>query len=226
MTHDNHPSASHGREASSSTLDIAVTFGAERLTDARLLAALLDSEREGFAAALLEEVGSLASLHGKGPLELLALGLSEAEVTRLHLLGEYLERVLRHRHLALGSAQEFAVNVMKRAATRRWTQEQLGLTGVDGYGRIVLDRTLFTGSRCDMIVCVSTVMRESLLGGCEGIVVYRWHPGPMAEITRADLALCDEIRMAASIVRIRIVDYLVICHQECVSVGIGQQWVD
>ena len=123
-------------------LDLAMIVGDKILEDAQILGALLEPGRAHLANGILETSGGLAALAAMGPLELLALGLTEMEAARIRVQTELTVRILRgHRRRRLGSLETFVADLRTRGL--QWPRHTAGVTGVDAYGRIVLYRALF-----------------------------------------------------------------------------------
>lgn len=207
-------------------LDLPALLSAEQLGDHHLLGALMDPGRQELAVHFLQEGNSLAEIHAMGPLERLALGFTATEATRLHLVGEYLTRLIRPQARPLGCLEAYAQGVLRRATAQGWSRECVGVTCVDAQGTVRVDRILFTGTRREVFVASSEILRECLRAGCEGLVVYRWHPAPGAALSEGDRVILDELRLGASLLRLQVVDYLVITPEACLSASLEQGWID
>ena len=206
-------------------LDSTTLFGDKILGDGQILGALLEPGRAHLANAILQAAGGLSALAAMGPLELLALGLTETEATRIRVQAEFTVRILRgHRQRRLGGLEEFVGDLRVRGL--QWPRHTAGVTGIDAHGRIVLDRALFEGGSTCTFIDYTEVLREALKAGCSSIVVWRWQPAPEAQVGDEDMRICEEIRMRAAALRLTMIDYLVIAERSFYAARQDQGWID
>ena len=212
-------------EESCGILDLTMIFGDKILEDGQILGALMEPDRAHLADGILETAGGLAALAAMGPLELLALGLTETEAARIRIQAELTVRILRgHRRRRLGSLETFVADLRTRGL--QWPRHTAGVTGVDADGRIVLDRALFEGSRTCTFIDYSEILREALKAGCSSIVVWRWQPEPEARVDDEDHRICEELRVRAAALKLAVIDYVVIAEGTFYAARHDQGWID
>lgn len=206
-------------------LDLAMIVGDKILEDGQILGALLEPGRSHLADGILETAGGLSALAAMGPLELLALGLTETEAARIRVQAELTVRILRgHRRRRLGSLESFVADLRTRGL--QWPRHTAGVTGIDADGRIVLDRALFEGSRTCTFIDYSEILREALKAGCSSIVVWRWQPEPEARVDEDDFRICEELRVRAAALCLSVIDYVVIAEGTFYAARQAQDWID
>ena len=192
---------------------------------AQTLAAVMEPGRAHLADSIQEAAGGLAALADMGPLELLALGLTETEATRLRIQAELTVRILcGHRRRRLGSLEGFVANLRIRGL--QWPRHTAGVTGIDAYGRIALDRALFEGSASCTFIDYSEVLRESLRSGCCGIVVWHWVPAPEVSMEPEEKGICEEIRLRAAALRLSVIDYVVVAQENFFAMCSEEGWIE
>ena len=172
----------------------AILRGTAALSDAQVLATLLEGQNLTRAENLLREAGSLGLLEGMGPLEMDALGLQECEIARLMLATEFATRALRRDHRRkLGTLEETVRELRLRA--QAWPRTVIGLIGLDACNRVIVDKVIFEGTLDWTPVNLPEILRETLRAGCAQIVVYRWAPRPEVAVSPEDRRIADELRV-------------------------------
>ena len=176
--------------------------GCEALSDAELLAVLLRTGRPGtsalsFARRLLEEAGGLIGLAGSDPRTLRRPGLGPAKAASVLAAIE----VGRYIDLRYG----------------RSGQEVMGALYVCARHRLIGERELYRGTLHRAAVEPRAVLREGLLLGAAGLVLFHTHPSGDPAPSREDLLFTRRMARAGEVVGIEMVDHLV--------VGVGGAWV-
>lgn len=201
----------------------AILRGTAALSDAQVLAILLQEPDLARAENLLREASSLDLLERMGPLELDSLGLKESEIARLMLATEFATRATRRdRRRKLGTLEETARELRLRA--QAWPRTVIGLIGVDGCNRVIVDRVIFEGTLEWTPVNLPEILREALRAGCAGIVVYRWAPRPEVTVGPEDRRIADELRVMGSVLGITLIDYIAIAEHSYWSGRCDDGW--
>jgi len=156
--------------------------GAATLGDAELVAVLLRTGRRGdsalaMARELLAGVGGLAGLATAAPEALHRRGLGEAKAASL-LAAVEIGRRLAGAEVAerapLGNAAAVARYLTLRFATL--DQEVMGALFLDTRNRLVAERELFRGALARAVAEPRRILREGLLLGAAGCIVFHTHP--------------------------------------------------
>ncbi len=186
----------------------------ERLSDAELLARLLNPERPRVAeaAGLLGRFGGLHGLYiaaGRGcgertgPGGRAALQLRSArEITRRHL------RQGLRRGAALTSPQ--ATVEYLQTALRDRGREIFTCLFLDTRHRVIAAEDLFQGSIDGACVYPRVVAERALRLGAAAVIVAHNHPSGVAEPSLADQAITRRLKEALLLLEIRLLDHFVI----------------
>ena len=206
-----------------SILTTTILRGAAALSDAQVLASLLEGQNLTRAENLLREAGSLDHLENLSPLGMDALGLQECEITRLMLATEFATRAIRRNgRRKLGTLEETVRELRLRA--QAWPRTVIGLIGVDPCKRMIVDKVVFEGTLDWTPVNLPGILRETLRAGCAEIVLYRWAPMPEVAVGQEDRRIADELRVMGSVLGITLIDYLVIAEQSYWSGRCDDGW--
>lgn len=201
----------------------AICRGTAALSDAQILAALLQEPNVIRAEDMLREAGSLDLLQRMGPLEMVALGLDESEIARLMLATEFATRATRReRRQKLGTLEDTVRELRLRA--QNWPRSLIGLIGIDAHKRVILDKVVFEGTPEWTPMDFAELLREALRAGCAGIVVYRWAPRPEVVVESEDRRASDELRVMGSVLGITLIDYLAIAEHSYWSGRCDDGW--
>lgn len=198
--------------------------GASALTNTQLLAALLREPDQDRAQTILREVGDLNRLVHCGPLELKALGLDEQEIVRLMIQIELTSRVITQRRAHRLADLDATVREI-RVRGEQWSRECVGLIAIDTQNRVVVDRVLFQGSPHRCGTHIGEILRETLVAGADGLVVYRWLPIPEVIVDPLDKEFADNLRIAASGLGLTVVDVLLVAERSYHSGRFDDGWV-
>ncbi len=220
-TNPNPPSAAEDE----GILVTAIMRGTAALTDAQVLAVLLQEQTPSRAEGILREAGSLDLIQSMGPLELAALGLSSEEITRIMVVLEFATRAIRRdRRRKLGSMEGTVREIRLRALA--WPRSVIGIIGVDTYNRVILDKVMHEGIEQWVPIDLQGLLRECLRAGCNALVVYRWSPRPERLVAAEDIRISDDLRVLGSILGISLIDFLVIGEQSFYTGRGDSGWVE
>ncbi len=89
-------------------------------------------------------------------------------------------------------------------------QEEFVAVFIDNKGRIIRHETLFKGSRNMTVVGVDELMRKAILARSAYLVIGHNHPGADCHPSNADLLLTKQIKEAASLMQIGLLDHLIV----------------
>jgi len=189
---------------------------ARSLGDAELIAVLLRTGRNGISAlAMAREVlaanGGLAGLAVAAPATLAQRGLGPAKAATLLAAAEVGRRLAR-RELGdrppLANPAAVASYLALRYAVR--DQEVMGALYLDVRNRLVADRELFRGALSRAAVEPRQLLREGLLLGAAGLILFHTHPSGDPSPSAEDLAFTRRLAEAGETVGVRLVDHLVL----------------
>lgn len=197
--------------------------GCGALSDAELLAVLLRCGRPGLSALalarrLLHEAGGLVGLVGASPRSLRRPGLGPAKSASLLAaveIGRRLARAELPERVPLSRPAKVASYIDLRYA--HFGQEVMGALYCDARHRLLLERELFRGTLHRAAVEPREVLKEGLLCGAAGVVLFHTHPSGDPAPSREDLAFTRRMARAGELIGVHLVDHIV--------VGRGGAWV-
>lgn len=193
--------------------------GGAGLTDAELLAVLLRTGRPGQSAVamadeLLDEHGGLGGLLHTKRSRLVRGGLRDAKAATL-LAGLELARRLARAELPSGldlltHTEKVASYLQLRFG--RLDQEVMGAIYLDLGHRFLVETEIYRGTLTHASVEPRTILREGLVAGAAGMLVFHTHPNGNPEPSRQDWDFTERLRRAGELLGIRLVDHLVLGH--------------
>lgn len=197
--------------------------GSHSLSDAELVAVLLRSGCPGVSAVdmardLLTQYGGLDGLlvapvaglyrHGLGPAKAATL-LAAVEIGRRMARAELPPR------RPLGRPGEVARYLVLRYGTR--DQEVMGALFLDARNRLIGERDIFHGTLSRAAVEPREILKEGLLRGAAGVVLFHTHPSGDPSPSAEDILFTRRMAEAGDVVGVRLLDHLVL--------GGGGRWV-
>ncbi len=200
--------------------------GAKSLSDAELLAIFLRTGTRGRSALdlardLLKEFGGLQPLLAADRENFCAMpGLGDAKFCQLQAVLE-----MAHRHLGESLARNDVLTSPE--ATRRYLRTRLqsyphevfACLFLDNRHRVIAFEELFQGTIDGASVYPREVLRRCLHHNAAAVIFAHNHPSGVAEPSRADAHITRRLREALSLVDIRVLDHIVIGHDQCVSLA-------
>ena len=186
------------------------------LSDAELLGVLLagghvQEESTGLAQALLGALGGLSSLPGASGAMLRHGGLHDAQAAALLTACELASRLARQqipRRRPLAQLDRLALYLMLRYQQR--DQEVMGALFLNVRHRILGDTEIFRGTLHRAEVEPREILKECLLRGAAGVVIFHTHPSGDPAPSDADLQFTRRMAYAAALVGVDLVDHLVL----------------
>jgi DNA repair protein RadC len=193
------------------------------LTDAELLGLVLAGGRvfrtaSRLARELLGEWGGLAALSGTSRAMLRHRGLSQAQASALLAACELACRLARRRippRRPLSRPDLVAHFLALRYQLR--DQEVMGALFLDRHHGLLGETEIFRGTLHRVALEPRQILRQCLLRGAAGVVVFHAHPSGDPTPCLEDLAFTRRLAAAAALVGVDLVDQLVL--------GAGGHWV-
>jgi DNA repair protein RadC len=190
--------------------------GSRALADAELIAVLLRTGRPGASALdlareILSAVGGLGGLAGSGAQGLLRKGLGEAKAAALLAAAEIGRRLARTEAVErapLAHPAAVASYLALRYGVR--DQEVMGALYLDTRNRLLAERELYRGTLNRAAVEPRQVLKEGLLFGAAGCLLFHTHPSGDPSPSAEDLAFTRRMAEAGEVIGIRLVDHLIL----------------
>ncbi|MGH9361869.1 MAG: RadC family protein [Thermoanaerobaculia bacterium] len=200
-----------------------LAYGSHALSDAELLAILLRSGRPGCSAVqlaveLLREAEGLAGIPAMTQHVLRRHYLGPAKIATLFAALELGRRFARQQ-LPEREPMTRPAEVVRYLALRYAVRDQevVGALFLDGRNRLLADRELFRGTLTRAAVEPREILKESLLRGAAGMLLFHTHPSGDPSPSTEDLLFTRRLAEAGELVGVRLVDHLI--------VGGGGRWV-
>ena len=190
--------------------------GARALGDAELVAVLLGTGSAGesalgLARSLLAAIGGLEGLATASPGSLSRKGVGPAKTASLLAATELARRLAREavrEREPLGHPAAVASYLALRFSAL--DQEVMGALYLDARNRLLAEREIFRGALSRAVAEPRRILREGLLAGAAGCVVFHTHPSGDPSPSAEDLAFTRRLAAAGETVGIRLVDHLVL----------------
>jgi len=203
-----------------------ISFGADRLSDAELIAILLRTGIEGKSAVdlgreLIAQAGSLCKLMDLSYSSFIGLpGLGPAKYVQFQAAAELSRRILFER-----MSRDIAIEGPE--ATKQFLQLQLRdkphevfcAIFLDSRHQIIAYRELFRGSINSAMVPPREVVKEALQANAASLVVAHNHPSGVADASIADRELTARLQQALALVDVRLIDHIIVGDDQCLSLA-------
>ncbi|MFZ5519782.1 MAG: RadC family protein [Pseudomonadota bacterium] len=200
--------------------------GAAALADAELLALLLRTGLPGrgvlqLAAELLQRFDGVAGLLRADAGDLKAVkGLGPAKRAELAAVMELARR-------ALASPLKARPVFQSPQDVKHYAQARLGglphevfaVLFLDAQHRLIVCEELFRGTLTQTSVYPREVVKRALAHNAGAVILAHNHPSGVAEPSRADEHLTQQLRGALAMVDVRVLDHLVVGHGEVTSLA-------
>lgn len=186
----------------------------ERLSDAELTALLLEGApgvrtQRHKASDLIECVGGLSRLIHVGREELVAAGLEEAEVQRVHVLAAIVRR-LEAPATARIPMDAHTLASMFRPLLARMPHEELHVVLLDGRARYLARRRVAVGGDSTLSVHTRDLLAMVLESRVPRFALVHNHPAGECTPSPEDVSLSGRVADAARTLGLVLVDHLVI----------------
>lgn len=190
--------------------------GSAALSDAELLAVLLRTGTVGASAVrlarqMLAELGGLPGLLAATPATLRRQGVGLAKVASLLAAAEIGRRLARHElpdREPLTRPALVARYLDLRYRVR--DQEVVGALFLDTRNRLLGEREIFRGTLNRTAVEPREILKEALLQGAAGVVLFHTHPSGDLAPSLGDRQFTDRLEQAAAVIGVRLIDHLIL----------------
>lgn len=190
--------------------------GSTTLSDAELVALLLRTGglRKGvmeIAREVVRERGGLVGLLDSRKEDLVREGLGEAKAATILAAVEIGRRLARRdvpERRPLARPESMASYLTLRYRVR--DQEVMGAVFLDVRHRLLAEKEIFRGTLCRAAVEPREILKEGLLQGASGVVLFHTHPSGDPSPSLEDLAFTRRMAEAGEAVGIRLVDHLIL----------------
>lgn len=203
-----------------------LSYGAETLTSAELLAIILRTGIKGCDAVtlgrrLIDQFKGLRGLLSAAAPDLLATrGLGQAKTCELIAINELARR-------AMAEALEEGIPLQRPERVKRYCAALLGHLKIehcvalflDSQLRLLTTEELSRGTLSQASVYPREVVKSALHHHASAVILAHNHPSGVAEPSEADLALTRHLKQALSIVDIRLLDHLIVTGGEAISLA-------
>lgn len=190
--------------------------GCDALSAAELIAVLLRTGRKGVSAIqmateLLQETGGIAGLVSVTPQTLRRKGMGPAKIASLLAALEIASRLAREQ-LGERGLLDRPAEVARYLAMRYWARDQevMGALFLDVRSRLLGEKEIFRGTLDRAVVEPREILKEGLLRGAAGVIVFHTHPSGDPSPSPEDLAFTRRMKDAGEIVGVRLLDHLVL----------------
>lgn len=191
--------------------------GPAALSDAELVAVLLDSGRAGVAAidlsrALLERFGRLSGLLEARSSDVARVpGVGEAKAARVVVAREMARRVLAEQMQARDSlASPSAVRSYLRLRLQHLGHEVFWVVFLDAQNRVIAAEELFRGTLTQTSVYPREVVKRALAHNAAGVILAHNHPSGVAEPSIQDQALTRALAESLALVDVKVLDHFIV----------------
>jgi DNA repair protein RadC len=190
--------------------------GSAALSDAELIAVLLRTGSVGrsafqMAMELLQDVDGLPGLSGVGARALQRHGLGPAKAASL-LAAIELARRLAREEVPQRAPVRRPGDVVRYIALRYHVRDQevMGAVFLDARNRLLGDCEMYRGTLHRAAVEPREILKECLLRGAAGVVLFHTHPSGDPSPSTEDLLFTRRMEVAAEVVGVLLVDHLVV----------------
>lgn len=197
----------------------------ERLSDAALLALVLDRAQnhatQALAQSLLSVFGGLRSLFRQTQQTLARTpGLSTEKANQIKALQELARRYYLAT-LPVGQTIQCPSDTARylRARLRDLPHEVFCCLYMDNRHRVLAFEELFRGTIDGTSVYPREVVKQALYHNAAALIVAHNHPSGVAEPSQADEQITRRLRSALELVDIRLLDHFVVGDSEAVSLA-------
>lgn len=190
--------------------------GSDALSDAELVAVLLRTGVKGVSAVrmateLLQETGGLSGLVALSSQALRRKGLGPAKAATLLAAVEIAGRVAREQ-LDEREPLTRPAEVARYLGLRYWARDQevMGALFLDARSRLLGEKELFRGTLDRAIAEPREILKEGLLRGAAGVVVFHTHPSGDPSPSPEDLIFTRRMKDAGELVGVRLLDHFIL----------------
>ncbi|MFW6012356.1 MAG: RadC family protein [bacterium] len=183
-------------------------------TDAELLAAILQTPPSAGlepAQSILRDAGGLPGLPSSDPASIVCDGVGPSRSTAVLAAVELARRLsraeVRERKLL---ARPAAVSRYLTLRYMRRDQEVMGALYLDTRHRLLHEQECFRGTLSRAAVEPRAILREGLLRGAAGVILFHTHPSGDPAPSLEDLAFTRRMAEAGDAVGVRLLDHVIV----------------
>lgn len=194
-----------------------IRWGADKLTDAELLAILLrvgdsDNTATELARKLLQKFGGFRGLDSKSILELCQInGIGPAKAAQIKAALEVGKRVFTSKMKKLRKLKTSDdINLLLGPYLRDLTREVFKIVLLTSRNNLISERTMFEGSLTESLVNTREIIKIALNESAASIVFVHNHPSGNPQPSTEDKKITTELIKACKLVGIRVLDHLII----------------
>ncbi len=206
-----------------SVADLVNRYGAEALSDAQIIEAMLTRSPCGRADEILSQAGCFGRLTSMGPAELAALGLTKAEVARFAVLQELCRRSERKVTVPrINSPKAAGTYLIPKA--HGWTEERFGMVALNAKGDLLADRIIAQGLASSCLISPREFFREALRFGASSAIAWHNHPSGDPSPSREDIVLTKRLRASGESLGVPLADHIVVGNDSFHSFRAAEGW--
>lgn len=194
-----------------------ICLGADKLSEAELIAIVLQSGSQGMDALelarfLLVRFGGLRGLLAAPKEEVCSIkGLGESKFARLAIILELGNRCrlesLKKRNILNGASQ---TKEYLKAKYQGRDAEVFSCLFLDSQHQLIVIEELFSGTIDGAAVYPREVVKKCLKHASAAVIFAHNHPSGIAEPSQADIAITAKLRAALATIDVRVLDHLII----------------
>jgi DNA repair protein RadC len=199
-------------------------LGANTLTDAELLAILINTGTRGKSAVELarmaiNEFGGVQSLLFASKKHLIKLpGLGDAKYALLQACNELFKRAMAEKLKQQDSftSADTASDYL-RAQLSQNKREVFAMLMLDSQHQLIAYREMFKGTINSAAVYPRELVKQAMDDNAAAVILAHNHPSGVAEPSQADIQITQRIKQAFALVDVTVLDHFVIGHSSAVS---------
>ena len=199
--------------------------GVATLSDTELLAIFLRTGSRGvhvlaLAQRLLIEFGSLYRLMNAAEQNLLAVqGIGLAKFAQIKAVAELARRCHACRESVENRVVGSATDMLEflRSSLEGQERERFLVIFFDNQHRVLHTSEMFSGTLNSVEVHPREIVREALKRNAAAVILAHNHPSGVAEPSRSDRGITQQVIDACTLMHIRVLDHIVIGRDEYVS---------
>ena len=199
-------------------------LGAHTLSDAELLAILINTGKKGHSAVELarmaiNEFGSVQSLLFASMPHLVKLpGLGQAKYALLQACNELFKRAMAEKlsQKSCFTNADTASDYL-RAQLSQNKREVFAMLLLDSQHQLIAYREMFTGTINSAAVYPRELVKQAMDDNAAAVILAHNHPSGIAEPSQADIQITQRIKQAFALVDVTVLDHFVIGHSSAVS---------
>jgi DNA repair protein RadC len=199
-------------------------FGAATLSDAELLAILINSGTKGrsaleLASDVITHFGSLQGMFFASQKQIVNQpGLGNAKYALLHACFELFKRSMAQR-ISKESSFTHADHASDylRAQLAQNKREVFAMLLLDSQHQLIAYREMFKGTINSAAVYPRELVKQAMEDNAAAVILAHNHPSGIAEPSQADIQITQRIKQALALIDVVVLDHFVIGHSNAVS---------